>query len=705
MEASECAAASLAMVLGAFGRFEPLEKLRIACGVSRDGTKATNLVKAARTYGLVCRAYRKEPAQLRALPLPQIAFWNFNHYLVVEGFGRKKVYLNDPVSGPRVVSQQEFDEAFTGVVFTFAKSPDFRKGGRKTSMLRALASRLPGTRASIAYLIAVSLGLALPGLVMPAFSRIFIDHILLEGRQAWIPPLIFAMAVAVAFRATLTWMQQKALLRIESKLAIGGAARFVWHILSLPMEFFSQRSAGDIAARVDINDRIASLLCGGLATNAINVLMAAFYAALMYRYDRVLAGASIVIAVVNLAILRFVSRVREDAWRRREQENGKLQGVSMAGLQMIETWKSTGSEGEFFSRWAGHHAKVLNAEQITGFSTLLLNMAPMLLTTLNSVAILWLGALRVIDGALTMGMLVAFQALVVLFLEPINGLLDVGGRLQQTVADMNRVDDVLRYPVPAASTPSALAGSAETEPDLNGHLELRGVTFGYSRLNEAPLISGFSLLLRPGRIVALAGISGSGKSTIAKLIAGLYEPWAGEILFDGRKRGDRGVHAMARSFAMVDQEIALFEGSIRDNIALWDEDVAEPTLVRAAEDASIHHDIAERTGGYRSRVDEGGRNFSGGQRQRLEIARALAGNPRILVLDEATSALDSSTEKLILDAVRKRGCTCLVIAHRLSAIRECDEIVILEGGRIVQRGTHAELIHAGGAYARLIGVS
>ena len=699
MEAVECGAASLAMVLGSFGRFVPLEELRLECGVSRDGSKASNILKAARKYGLQCKGYKKEPAQLRSLPFPQIAFWNFNHFVVVEGFGKGKVYLNDPGSGPRVVTEQEFDEAFTGVVLIFEKGPEFKRGGHRKSVLKALASRLPGSRASIVYLISASLGLALPGLVMPAFSRIFLDQVLVGGQQVWIRPLILAMAVTTLFRIALTWLQQSSLLRLESKLAISGSARFFWHILRLPNEFFGQRYAGDVAARVDINDKIAGILAGDLATNAVNVLMAVFYAALLYRYDHVLAAVAVIVAIANLMVLQFVARKRKDAFRSIEQDQGKFRGVAMAGLQMIENFKATGSEGEFFSLWAGYHAKVLNGNQKIGSSSLMLSMAPMLLMALNSVAILWLGGLRVIDGLLTMGMLFAFQTLVAQFLEPVNGLLDLGAKLQEAEAGMNRVDDVLEYPVSRRLT--ADSGSSEIERRLDGYLELRNITFGYSKL-DPPLIKDFSLSMKPGQSVALVGGSGSGKSTVAKLVAGLYDPWEGEILFDGKPRSEWDPTTMARSFAMVDQDIAMFEGTIRENLTLWDESVAEPVIVRAAEDACIHDDIIERKGGYDFQIEEGGRNFSGGQRQRLEIARALTVNPRILVLDEATSALDPATEKLIVDALRRRACTCLVVAHRLSTIRDCDEIIMLERGQVVERGTHEQLVEAGGAYAGLI---
>ena len=699
MEAVECGAASLAMVLGGFGRYEPLEKLRLECGVSRDGSKASNILKAARKYGLQCKGYKKEPAQLRNMPLPQIAFWNFNHFVVVDGFGKGKVWINDPASGARAVSEAEFDESFTGVVLVFEKGPEFRRGGHKKSVMKALASRLPGSRASLVYLIAASLGLAIPGLVIPAFSRIFLDNILVGGERAWIRPLLLVMAITTSFRIGLTWLQQGALLRLESKLAISASAQFFWHILRLPSEFFGQRYAGDIAKRVDLNDTIAGILSGDLATNAVNVLMAAFYAALLYRYDAVLASVAVSVAVVNLIVLRYVARKRKDDFRSMEQDNGKFGGIAMAGLQMIETYKATGSEGDFFSLWAGYHAKVLNATQRIGASSLLLSMAPVLLMSLNSVAILWLGGIRVIDGVLTMGMLIAFQALVGQFLEPVNGLLDLGAKLQQAEADMNRVDDVLEYPASARYV--AAASASEIEGRLDGYLELRNITFGYSKL-DPPLISGFSLSLQPGRSVALVGGSGSGKSTVAKLVAGLYEPWEGEILFDGKPRGAWDPTTMARSFAMVDQDIAMFEGTIRENLTLWDESVAEAVYVRAAQDACIHDDIAERKGGYEFVCEEGGRNFSGGQRQRLEIARALTVNPRILVLDEATSALDPATENLIVEALRRRACTCLVVAHRLSTIRDCDEIIMLERGVVVERGTHEELVAAGGAYAGLM---
>ncbi len=696
MEAVECGAASLAMVLGYFGRFEPLEKLRIACGVSRDGSKANNVVKAARQYGLLAKGYKKEPEALRTMPLPLIAFWNFNHFLVVEGFGRNKVYLNDPASGPRIVGDQEFDQSFTGVVLAFEKGPEFQKGGVKPSVWRSLKQRLPGHAGSLLFLGLATLALALLGLVIPAFSRVFIDSVLVGLQQDWMKPLLLAMAVAAVVRGTLTFLQQHALLNLEAKLSVSSSARFVWHILGLPMEFFAQRYSGDVSSRVEINDRIASLLSGEVATNCVNALMVVFYAALMFRYDVMLTMLGVALAAINFAVLRLVSRKRKDANRRLMQANGKLMGVSMAGLQMIETYKATGAEAEFFSTWAGYQAKMLNAGQETGAASLTLTLVPPLLTAANGVAVLWLGSRRVMDGFLTMGMLIAFQSLMSLFLGPVNNVVELGGKLQDIEADMNRVDDVLHYP--KAQEPEGLH---DDYAKLEGGLELRNVSFGYSRL-DPPLIESFSLQIKPAQRVALVGGSGSGKSTVAKLVCGLYEPWEGEIRFDGKTRSELNPAVLARSVTFVDQDIVLFEGSIRDNIALWDETTDQPTILRAGEDACIHDEIANRPGGYDYQVEEQGRNFSGGQRQRIEIARALASNPRILVLDEATSALDPITEKRIDDALRKRACTCLIVAHRLSTIRDCDEIIVLDRGKVVERGTHDELIQRNGAYSRLI---
>lgn len=699
MEAVECGAAALAIVLAYHGRIVPLEELRLACGVSRDGSKASNMIKAATTFHLEAHGYSKEVDELAGLPLPFIVFWNFNHFLVVEGFGKDVVYLNDPASGPRRVSADEFDQSFTGVVLTFTPGERFEKGGRKRSLIRALRPRLAGSELALSYVVLAGVALVIPGIVIPTFARIFVDDFLVGGNRPWIVPLLAGMAFTLLLRSTLVALQQKYLARLQARLAISSSSQFLWHILRLPIEFFTQRYGGEIGARVALNDWVANLLSGELARTAVDLVTVIFFVALLMQYSVSLTLAGIGVALLNVVAVRYFSRRRIDAGRRLQQDEGKWMGASMNGLQLIETLKASGREGDFFVRWSGYQSKVVNTQQKLAVYDQYLGAVPRVLAAVNASLILVVGGLWIMDGEWTIGMLVAFQSLMASFTGPFNSMVNLMATAQDAHGAMNRLDDVLHHSAQAHGLTEPAPPAGRTR--LSGRLELRDVTFGYSRL-DPPLIEKFNLTIQPGQRVALVGGSGSGKSTVAKLVSGLYEPWSGEILFDGQPRRSISREILTNSVALVDQDICLFEDTVSENITLWDGTIPEEQIVRAAQDACIHPDIVIRPGGYDSPVTEGGGNWSGGQRQRIEIARALVLEPALLVLDEATSALDPITESQIDDSLRRRGCACLIVAHRLSTIRDCDEIIVLERGQVVQRGTHEQLKLMEGPYAELI---
>ena len=699
MEAVECGAAALAMVLAHHGAWIPLERLRLECGVSRDGSKASNIVKAARRFGLDAKGFRKEPSTLHELPMPCIIHWNFNHFVVLEGIKGDHAYINDPAIGRRRIDMAELDLAFTGVVLTMEKTEAFKKLGSKPQGLRLLLRELRRSKAAVALLIIVSFALIVPSIVAAGFSKIFVDDILIKHADGWLIPLLIGMGVTALFRAILTLLRQSLLLRLQSKLAVVMISRFLWHVMALPVEFFTQRHSGDIASRVAANEQIARLLSSGIASNALNLTSVLIFAAAMAIYDVPLAALGVGLALVNVLALKFIGQNQQDLGRSLALERGKLVGATVSAVRTIETLKASGLEDEAFSRWAGIQAKALNAEQALGASAILLEMLPTLLSGLTVAAILGIGGLRVIEGSLTLGSLVAFQSLMASFSAPVTDLVNYVGSLQTIKGALERLEDVYNYPLGNAGT--NVLPADRFPPKLAGRVELSNIQFGYSVL-EPPLLDNLSIAIQPGARVALVGASGSGKSTLGRLICGLYKPWSGEIRLDGWSLPEIPEQVFANSVAYVDQDIFLFEGTVRDNLTLWDNTVTEADLSQALKDAAMHEDIATRAGNYDCHVSEGGSNFSGGQRQRIEIARALVSNPSLIVLDEATGALDPVTEKIIDDNLRRRGCTCIIIAHRLSTIRDCDEIIVLQRGSIVERGTHEQLVALQGAYAKLV---
>jgi len=706
MEAVECGAAALAIILGYYGRIVPLEELRVECGVSRDGSKASNVLKAARKYGLAAKGFKYENLdKLYDLELPLILFWNMNHFLVLEGFKGGKAYLSDPATGPRAISMEELDASFSGIVLTFEPGPEFVKGGEKPSMKAALQRRLRGSENALVFAVVTGLFLVIPGLIVPTFSRVFIDEVLVGNRNSFLKPLLIGMFLTAGVRMALTYLQEYYLLRMETKIALATSSSFFNHIMRLPVTYFSQRYAGEIGSRVEINNRVANVVSGELTTTMLDCVMIIFYAILMFMYDVVLTLVCISIAGLNIAAVKFAARMRVDAARRLLQEEGKLTGTAMNGLKMIETLKASGGEDEFFGRWSGYQAKALSAEQNLGQISEFVNSVPPLVTSLTTATILLLGGFKVMSGDLTVGMLVAYQTLMASFTGPLTTFVNFGSKVQELEADMNRLDDVLKYPQDEQYNEEEKAAAklpaVREMVKLSGHIELRDVAFGYNPL-EKPLIEGFNLVIQPGQRVALVGTSGSGKSTISRLITGLYPTWGGQILFDGIPRDQLPISLINNSLAAVDQDIFLFGGTVADNVTMWDSTIPVARVTEACRDARIDDIIENRTGTYQSEIEEGGGNFSGGQRQRLEIARSFVGNPTILVLDEATSALDPTTEAAIDEAIRRRGCTCIIVAHRLSTIKDADEIIVMDRGKIVQRGTHEGMKDEKGFYAYLI---
>jgi len=696
MEALECGAAALCMVLAYYGKWIPLEQVRSDCGVSRDGSNAKNIYRAAASYGLKATAFRMEPSELRTIKLPAIIHWNLNHFVVLNGFKKNCAVINNPARGTENIPLSEFDKSFTGIVLAFEPTEDFVKEGKPRSVVEFAKSRLKGALPAFVFVTLMAVFASLLEILNPIFTRIFLDEILSGRTPSWLGPFLLAMLVVLTVRVFLSVVNAIYRLRIEGRFAITANAEFLWHVFRLPIEFFSQRYTGDIINRQASNEGIANMLITQLSPIFINIGLMVFYLLMLLQYNPILTAIGIASAAINIVLSQYAAKKSVTFARLSQASGGSVSSITMSSVDMIETIKASGAENGIFERFSGFLAKQHNANIASQRFTLYFNMLPSIIGQVLNIVILMFGVMFIMNGEMTIGTLMAFQGFLGSFLAPVGQLSGVAQGLTTMRTSMERIEDVMNY-----KTEPEYEG--ETGGKLGGRLQMKSVTFGYSPLAPA-LITDFSLELEPGKSVAIVGTSGSGKSTIAKLITGLYEPWEGEILFDGKQRSEFDEYAFRSSVSMVDQEITMFEDSVEENIRMWDPSIEDFVVILAARDADIHETIISRPGGYKQIVAENGKNFSGGQRQRLEIARVLAQEPTIAILDEATSALDAKTEETVMKNIRKIGCSCVIIAHRLSTVRDCDEIIVLEKGEVVERGTHDELYSLGGKYTALVSV-
>ena len=701
MEALECGAASLAMVMAYYGKWVPLEQVRLDCGVSRDGSSAKNVLVAARSYGFMAQGFRVELSAIKEkVYYPCIIHWNFNHFVVLNGFSGNYAYLNDPARGEVRVTMEEFDRSFTGICLQITPGENFKPGGKRKSTLAFARRRLAGAGAAVAFVMISAVIGALFGIINPIFSRFFMDRLLTGENRELLMPFLCLMALMGILQITVAWVQAVYSMKINGKMALVGSSTYMWKVLKMPMSFFSQRMSGDILQRQGTNASIAGALVNTFAPLLLNTVMMFFYLAVMLRYSVSLTIVGLAATALNLLLSQYISRQRVNITRVQMRDSGKLAAATVSGIQMVETIKASGAENGYFQKWAGYQASVNAANVRFARMNQYLGAVPGLLNSLAGVTVLVLGVWLAMKGEFTLGTILSFQGFLNAFTSPAMTLISAGQTIQEMRTQMERVEDVMEYPDDPNYSDEPLKDE-EDYSKLRGSVELKDVSFGYSRLGQ-PLIEHFSMSMKPGSRVAFVGTSGCGKSTLSKLISGLYQPWSGEILFDGRPISEIDRTVFTSSVAVVDQDIVLFEDTIANNIKMWDNSIQDFEMIYAAHDAQIYDDIMAREGGFYGKIIEGGRDLSGGQRQRLEIARVLAQDPSVIIMDEATSALDAKTEYELVKAVKQRGITCIVIAHRLSTIRDCDEIIVLDHGHVVERGTHEELYARGGMYAELI---
>ena len=701
MEMVECGAAALGIILGYWGKYLPLTELRVVCGVTRDGSDSGNVMQAAENYGLKSDSYTCQVDELKELTLPLIVFWNFNHFLVVEGYSNTHIYLNDPAMGHRKIKIKDFEEGFTGYVMTFKPTETFVKSGTPQKLWPPLLSRLKGGGIGLSFILGVKILLMLKGFFIPVSIQFFYNNVLVNTSLNTSLILDSGLTYIFIISLIILTLGKTVISKLYSKFTISYSTKFFWHLLNLPVLFFSQRSGGEIAWRFSLNDSIANTLSCDLALGILNIFLILFYLVAIFIYNSPIAILGLITAVLNILLFFLINKSRNNSYMTMLQEYGKSMAYAIGILKSIEPIKSAGNESSAFSNFSGYYAKMTNAGRDINIKNIILVSFPPFTIQLCQVALLAIGTKEIFNGNLSIGAVLAIQALMSNFLSPINDVMNLSNSLQTMKINVQRLDDVLNNQRDLSFEDLNKENESQVFNKLEGYLEFKNVFFGYSKV-EPPFIQDLSFQIQPGKRVAIIGPVGSGKTTISRLACGLYQPWSGEILYDGKTQSEISPRIVKNSLSLIDQNLFFFEGTIKENLTYWDELTPEDDLIQASKDACIHNVVTARNQGYEMKLNEGGSVFSGGQKQRLEIARGLVKNPSILVMDEITSALDTATEKEVSLNIRRRGCSCLIFAQRLSTIQDCDEIIVINQGCVLQRGTHDDLIKVPGPYKNLV---
>jgi ATP-binding cassette, subfamily B, bacterial len=697
MSAVECGLACLAMVLSYHGRQTSIAELRAQSGLGRDGLSALSIVKIARNYNMRVRAISLQHADFRNIPLPAIVHWEFNHFLVVERSSSKGVSVVDPAQGRRQLTSEEFDQGFTGIAITLEPGVNFDRSmaSSKLSLREYMLQYARQTPTTIVQVVGASLLLQCFGLVLPLLTKFVIDELLPLKINSLMPLLAVGIILLVITQSLATLLRDWLLVYLRARIDMQMMLDFFERLLTLPYAFFQVRSSGDLLSRMGSNTVIRDTLSNQLISTFLDSGTVIIYFIILTWQSLPFAGLALGLGMLQVILLLTSNRAIHELSRKELAAQGKSQGYMAEALSGMATLKAAGAEQQAMEQWTNLFLEQLNISVRRNYLSVILSNIMTALRMLTPLALLWLGALEVLNGSFSTGTMFALNALAASFLTPLGSLVSSGQSLQVVRAHFERLTDV------SSAEPEQDRTKALPPPYLSGRIQLNHVSFRYDAENQ-DVLRDINLQIEAGQKVALVGRTGSGKSTLGKLLLGLYLPTQGQILYDNFPLSNLDYQEVRRQFGVVMQDTSLFSGSVRQNIALHDNSMENEKIVKAAQLAAIHQDILQMPMGYETLVSEGGSALSGGQRQRLAIARAIAHNPAILLLDEATSSLDVLTEQQVEQNLHAVDCTQVIIAHRLSTIRDADVIVVLDRGNIVEKGSHFELMVRNGYYAQLV---